>query len=287
MKTENFLLTDVVEKAENLAYLPTVVLKLMEIISNPDVSVTEVVGIIKKDQGLVARVFKVANSSFYGRVKKAEQLTEAVVTLGLRGLKSFVIAQAVKHVLTTSGMDDNTLWQHAVKVSVAASVLAKELLHHDMVEDALMGGLVHDIGKAFIVSVYPNAPALIQQKAAKEGIMYYEAERKLLGFDHATVGAMITERWHFPPRIVSVIRYHHSEGDVKNAGADSLALARIVKLADMISNQYDVLSQIGADARLEKLGKSNVLNLSAERLERLIEEIEKTWVKECENNLFN
>lgn len=286
MKTANFLLTDVVEKAENLAYLPTVVLKLMEIISDPDVSVTEVVGIIKKDQGLVARVFKVANSSFYGRVKKAEQLTDAVVTLGLRGLKSFVIAQAVKHVLTTSGMDDNTLWQHAVKVSVAASVLAKEL-QREMIEDALMGGLVHDIGKAFIVSVYPNAPALIQQKAAREGIMYYEAERKLLGFDHATVGAMITEKWNFPPRIVNVIRYHHGEEDVKNASADSLALARIVKLADMISNQYDVLSQISADARLEKLGKSNVLNLSSERLERLVEEIEKTWVKECENNLFS
>lgn len=286
MKTENFLLADVVDKAENLAYLPTIVLKLMEIISNPDVSVTEVVGIIKKDQGLVARVFKVANSSFYGRVKKAEQLTEAVVTLGLRGLKSFVIAQAVKHVLTTSGMDDHTLWQHAVKVSVAASVLAKEL-QREMVEDALMGGLVHDIGKAFIVSVYPNAPALIQQKAAKEGILYYEAERKLLGFDHATVGAMITEKWHFPPRIVSVIRYHHSEDEVKNASADSLALTRIVKLADMISNQYDVLSQISADARLEKLGKSNALNLSAERLERLVEEIESNWVKECENNLFN
>ncbi len=286
MKTENFLLADVVDKAENLAYLPTIVLKLMEIISNPDVSVTDVVGIIKKDQGLVARVFKVANSSFYGRVKKAEQLTEAVVTLGLRGLKSFVVSQAVKHVLTTSGMDDHTLWQHAVKVSVAASVLAKEL-KREMIEDALMGGLVHDIGKAFIVSVYPNAPALIQQKAAKEGILYYEAERKLLGFDHATVGAMITEKWHFPPRIVSVIHYHHSEDEGKNAGADSLVLARIVKLADMISNQYDVLSQTSADARLEKLGKSNVLNLSAERLERLVEEIESNWVKECENNLFN
>lgn len=286
MKTENFLLADVVDKAENLAYLPTIVLKLMEIISNPDVSVTDVVGIIKKDQGLAARVFKVANSSFYGRVKKAEQLTEAVVTLGLRGLKSFVISQAVKHVLTTSGMDDHTLWQHAVKVSVAASVLAKEL-KREVIEDALMGGLVHDIGKAFIVSAYPNAPALIQQKAAKEGILYYEAEQKLLGFDHATVGAMITEKWHFPPRIVSVIRYHHSEDEGKNASADSLVLARIVKLADMISNQYDVLSQTSADARLEKLGKSNVLNLSAERLERLVEEIESNWVKECENNLFN
>src|SRR3989337_1306594 len=135
MKTENFLLTDVVDKAENLAYLPTIVLKLMEIISNPDVSVTEVVGIIKKDQGLVARVFKVANSSFYGRVKKAENLTDTVVTLGLRGIKSFVIAQAVKHVLTTADADNHSLWEHAVRVSITSTVLAEEL-RYDLLDDA-------------------------------------------------------------------------------------------------------------------------------------------------------
>jgi len=285
MKTENFLLTDIVEKAENLAYLPTIVLNLMELISTHDVTVPDVVGIIKKDQGLVARVFKVANSSFYGRSKKAEHLTDAVVTLGLRGLKSFVIAQAVKYVLTTSGMDDSTLWQHAVKVSIAASVLAKEQ-QRNLIEDALMGGLVHDIGKAFIVSVYPNAPTMINQIAAKEGVLYHEAEQKLLGFDHAIVGAMITEKWHFPPKITNIIRYHHCANNATDACADSLALARIVKLADMISNQYDVLSQIGADARLEMLGKNNVLNLSADRFAQLVEEIKNTWIKECENNLF-
>src|SRR5574337_1059348 len=126
MQATHYKIEEVIEKAESLSYVPTIVLKLMEMISDPDVTVHEIVAVIKKDLGLVARIFKVANSSFYGRLKKAENLTDAVITLGLRGLKSLIIAQAVKHVLTTANVDDQSLWEHAVAVSTTAIVLSKE-----------------------------------------------------------------------------------------------------------------------------------------------------------------
>src|SRR3990172_728375 len=116
MQATHYKIEEVIEKAENLYYMPTIVLKLMETISAKDVTIHEIVAVIEKDQGLVARIFKVANSSFYGRLKKAENLTDTVVTLGLRGIKSFVIAQAVKHVLTTADANNHSLWEHAVRV---------------------------------------------------------------------------------------------------------------------------------------------------------------------------
>ena len=201
MQAIHYKIEDVVEKAENLSYMPTIVLKLMEMISDPDVTVHEIVAVIEKDQGLVARIFKVANSSFYGRLQKAENLTDAVITLGLRGLKSFVIAQAVKHVLTIADADDHSLWEHAVKVSIASTVLAKEL-RYDMLEDALVSGLVHDIGKAFIGSVYPETPSLIHQKMMKDNVTYDEAEQIILDFNHAEIGALITEKWGFLQRLL-------------------------------------------------------------------------------------
>ena len=70
MQATHYKIEDVVEKAENLSYMPTIVLKLMEMISDPDVTVHEIVAVIEKDQGLVARIFKVSNSAFYGRLKK-------------------------------------------------------------------------------------------------------------------------------------------------------------------------------------------------------------------------
>ncbi|TVM03692.1 MAG: hypothetical protein CV087_03835 [Candidatus Brocadia sp. WS118] len=284
MQLSKYNRAEVVEKAENLPYITTVVLRLMEIISNPDVSVHEVVGAIKKDQGLVARVFKVANSTFYGRLKKADNLNDAVVTLGLRGLNSLVLAEAVKQVLMTADVGDQSLWKHAVKVSIASVVLANEL-RCDAFDDALVGGLVHDIGKAFIEGVYPEIPSLIEQKVVKDRVTYEDAELSIVGFDHAEIGALITEKWNFPPKMIDVIRHHHTPNDMKDVCVESQELIRIIKLANVISRQYEQLPNLSMDDRLyEKLSSHDAFDLTPDRLTYLMEEIKIKW--ENENNIF-
>ena len=285
MQATHYKIEEVIEKAESLSHMPTIVLKLMETISAKDVTVHEIVAVIEKDQGLVARIFKVANSSFYGRLKKAENLTDTVVTLGLRGIKSFVIAQAVKHVLTTADADNHSLWEHAVRVSITSTVLAKEL-RCDLLEDALVSGLVHDIGKAFIGSVYPEISSLIHQKIVKDHVTYDEAEQIILDFNHAEIGALITEKWGFPPKIVDVIRYHHSADDIQEVCIESQEIIPIVKLANILSKQYDALPDSYTENVLEKLSFANTLDLSVDRLTHLMEEVKMRWKMEGENNLF-
>ena len=285
MQATHYKIEEVIEKAESLSYMPTIVLKLMEMISDPDVTVHEIVAVIEKDQGLVARIFKVSNSAFYGRLQKAENLTDAVITLGLRGIKSFVIAQAVKHVLTTAGMDDHSLWEHAVKVSITSTVLAKEL-RYDVLEDALVSGLVHDIGKAFIGSVYPETPSLIHQKMVKDNVTYDEAERIILDFNHAEIGALITEKWGFPPKIVDVIRYHHNTDDIQEVCIESQEVIHLVKLANIMSKQYDALPDSYTEDVFEKLHSAGTFDLTPDRLTYLMEEVKMRWKTEGENGLF-
>ena len=285
MQATHYKIEEVIEKAENLYYMPTIVLKLMETISAKDVTIHEIVAVIEKDQGLVARIFKVANSSFYGRLKKAENLTDTVVTLGLRGIKSFVIAQAVKHVLTIADVDDHSLWEHAVKVSITSTVLAKEL-RYDMREDALVSGLVHDIGKAFIGSVYPEVPSLIQQKIIKDNVTYYKAKLIIFYFNHAEIGALITEKWGFPPKIVDVIRYHHNTEDIQEVCIESQEVIHLVKLANIMSKQYDALPDSYTEDVFEKLHSAGTFDLTPDRLTYLMEEVKMRWKTEGENGLF-
>lgn len=285
MQATHYKIEEVIEKAECLSYMPTIVLKLMEMLSDPDVTVHEIVAVIEKDQGLVARIFKVANSSFYGRLQKAENLTDAVITLGLRGIKSFVIAQAVKQVLTTADVDNHSLWEHAVKVSISSAVLAKEL-RYDMLEDALVSGLVHDIGKAFIGSVYPQVYSLIHQTSIKDQTTYEEAEQVILDFNHAEVGALITEKWGFPQKIVDVIRHHHSTDDVEEICIESQEIIHLVKLANIVSNQYEALSDSSPENMVEKLHFAGAFDLTPDRLTHLLNEIKVRWKTEGENGLF-
>ena len=285
MQATHYKIEEVIEKAECLSYMPTIVLKLMGRISDPDVTVHEIVAVIEKDQGLVARIFKVANSSFYGRLQKAENLTDAVITLGLRGIKSFIIAQAVKQVLTTADADNHSLWEHAVKVSISSAVLAKEL-RYDMLEDALVSGLVHDIGKAFIGSVYPEVYSLIHQTSIKDQTTYEEAEQVVLDFNHAEVGALITEKWGFPQKIVDVIRHHHSTDDVEELCMESQEIIHLVKLANIVSNQYEALSDSSPENMVEKLHFACAFDLTPDRLTHLLNEIQVRWKTEGENGLF-
>ena len=249
MQATHYKIEEVIEKAESLSYMPTIVLKLMEMISDPDITVHEIVAVIEKDQGLVARIFKVSNSSFYRRLQKAENLTDAVITLGLRGIKSFVIAQAVKHVLTIADVDDHSLWEHAVKVSITSTVLAKEL-RYDMLEDALVSGLVHDIGKAFIGSVYPEVPSLIQQKIIKDNVTYDNAD------------------------------------DIQKVCIESQEVTHLVKLANIMSKQYDALPDSYTENVFEKLHSAAAFDLTPDRLTYLMEEVKMRWKTEGENGLF-
>ena len=285
MQATHYKIEEVIEKAECLSYMPTIVLKLMGMLSDPDVTVHEIVAVIEKDQGLVARIFKVSNSAFYGRLQKAENLTDAVITLGLRGIKSFIIAQAVKQVLTTADAGNHSLWEHAVKVSISSAVLAKEL-RYDMLEDALVSGLVHDIGKAFIGSVYPEVYSLIHQTSIKDQTTYEEAEQVVLDFNHAEVGALITEKWGFPQKIVDVIRHHHSTDDAEELCMESQEIIHLVKLANIVSNQYEALSDSSPENMVEKLHFACAFDLTPDRLTHLLNEIQVRWKTEGENGLF-
>lgn len=283
-RNERYSIEEVLEKTETLSFIPTVVADLMEKTSGPEITINEITELIRKDQGLVAQVFKVANSSFYGRLKKAENLTDAVITLGLRGLKSFVITQAVKHVLTSAGIDNHSLWKHAMRVSGASWVLAKEL-RYNMPEDALVGGLVHDIGKAFIENVYPEVSLPISQKAVEEHITYKDAERIVLGFDHTEVGALITEKWNFPWKMVEIIRHHHGD-DIKEAGVELHMVIGIVKIANAIGKQHDDLLNSPGDDILEELNSLSTCAFTADRLQHLLKEIKMKWGREDKNNWF-
>ncbi len=229
---------EILEATGNLSYAPTVVIELNTLIGKAEVNINEILSLVEKDQGVVSRVFKVANSSFYGRAKKAESLKDAIVTLGLRGLQFLVIDHAMKNIMKNLNTKDDFLWKHAMQVSAASMILAKHL-QRNLFNDAAVSGIIHDIGKAFIINVYPDAYLPLQQEVHEKQIHAIDAEIKIFGFDHTKIGELITNTWNFPQRLIDVIQYHHSFDSVKEFPAGSQRLIEIVQLADILVNKYD------------------------------------------------
>ncbi len=99
-----------------------------------------------------------------------------------------------------SPFDVNGFWRHSIGAAFLAAHLAREL-DAKLEEDAFICGLLHDLGK-FIMA--RNAPAHIGSvlKTVKErDILFLEAERIVLAYDHAALGAHAMERWNLPESI--------------------------------------------------------------------------------------
>ena len=273
-----YSIEEILETTGNLSYVPSVVIELNIIIAKADVKLNEILLLIEKDQGIVSRVFKVANSSFYGRVKKAENLKEAVITLGLRGLQFLVIDHAMKNIMKNLKTKDDFLLKHAVKVSAASRILAKNL-QKDLFDDAAVSGLIHDIGKAFIINVYSDAYIQVQQDVREHHVHPIDAERNVFGFDHTKVGELITNKWNFPQRLTDVIHFHHSFNGNNDFPAESRKLIEIVKLADILTNKYDKYSILNENDVKENDFSRKLFEGKEDQVGKSVDEIKKEWEK--------
>jgi HD-like signal output (HDOD) protein len=75
--------------------------------------------------------------------------------------------------------------------------------------DCFIGGLLHDFGKVVFAQFLPQEfrQALVLSEA--DGSSLHEALRKLIGVDHAVVGAMLVEKWRFAPELVNTIAHQY------------------------------------------------------------------------------
>lgn len=163
---------------------------------------------IARDQGLSAKVLRIANSPFYGLPRKVGSIQDAVIVLGFNSIRSLALSAGFMHSFPPSPdrlFDRHAYWKRSLRVAAYARALA-QCLHQDQ-EMAFSAGMFHDIGQLVLDVCIPEqfARMLAQQKTSGQSLI--EAEQSLLGFDHASIGAEMARRWNFPPEIEHASRY--------------------------------------------------------------------------------
>ena len=196
----------VTEDLVALPTLPLVASRLLEAIANPATSSEEVARIVSLDPALTARTLKLANSDFYGFPRKVGSVDLAVVVLGANTVRDLVLSAAVFQTLGQA--DLNGLWNHCMATGVAARTLAARTGYR-LAGEAYAAGVLHDIGKVAVRQSFPNRFEGIVALAREQKLSIAEAERGVLGSDHAEVGGWLAERWGLPADLVEAIALHH------------------------------------------------------------------------------
>jgi len=100
------------------------------------------------------------------------------------------------------------LLSHSMTVAIGAAQLA-EGLHMEAPHYLFTAGLVHDIGKAVLDAVVGADLRSVHQLSVEEKIPMDQAERKLLGIDHAEAGANFLSNWQMAASVIDAVRWHH------------------------------------------------------------------------------
>jgi putative nucleotidyltransferase with HDIG domain len=101
------------------------------------------------------------------------------------------------------------LWRHSVVSALLSRIISKRL-NHEVTPTHFTAALIHDVGKMILSEFVKDYFEEIKQVIEKKQLSFIEAEKEILGIDHAELGGRIAEQWDFPKAIVSCVRYHHS-----------------------------------------------------------------------------
>jgi len=213
---------------------PAVVTRLQTVMSDPDVSISDIVGVIQSDPAVAARVLRIANSSSFALRRRVETLGQAVVVLGLDQLWSVTVSTCLVAAFPVPDSMQtfvHDLWIHSVGVCQCCRELAAQV---GTSKDRLaLAGLLHDIGKLLLATHRPDLVLRTTETASAAGAPLWQVEYELLGFSHADVGAWLLQAWNLPDILRATTAYHHTPemlpGDVSHEDCN---LAMLVRLAD-------------------------------------------------------
>ena len=194
--------------------LPHVVRELLRELGDPTSNARSVARIAASDPALAAGLIRTVNSASMGLRKKVSSVTDAVSFLGYTTVRALVIRTRLDRVFPTHGLqsvyDAEDLWVHSLAVSYAAETLADRVPGVDRGFVSTLG-LLHDIGKLAINSYFPHSAAQLRKQSPDHpGESFLDRERRVLGGDHAEIGAVLAQHWKLPSDLGNAIQWHHT-----------------------------------------------------------------------------
>jgi HD-like signal output (HDOD) protein len=255
-----------VDSVLHLISLPDIYLRLQQTIDDPLHSRDQIAEIVAYDPALSARVLRIANSSYYGFPREIETVSSAVGLIGELDLCNLVLATTVIGAMTAldyKGVDIDEFWLHSLRCGITARLLARSVGDFDP-EILFLAGILHDLG---ILVIYQQEAALagaVKRQMAEQHQLRDQAERELLGFDHAEVGALLIKAWGLSEELSELTRCHHQYQLAQSNQVATIILALANLLAD-----NDVAFADGSDIRLTSLIEQ--LDINEDKLAEIVE----------------
>jgi putative nucleotidyltransferase with HDIG domain len=253
-------LEELLSDVSSVPSLPLLYSKLDETINHPRSSIADIAKVLSEDQGLAARILKLANSPLFGYFSKIDTITQAVTIIGIQQVRDLALAISVMGLFKGLPEDLITMdrfWRHSIGAAMAARVLATSQRETNL-ERFFVAGILHDIGRLVMFLRIPDICREMLTTAKEQQLCLFDVERQQLGFDHADVGGSLLRRWKLPIRVAEPVEYHHRCSQAGQFPRESAILhcADLIAHALEFGNSGDNLVPMLAPGAWERLAIS-------------------------------
>ena len=228
----------------SLPTLPSTYNKLMAALGSETISLDTVARIVSEDVGMTAKILQMVNSAFFGLPTHVDSPLRAVSLLGVETIKALVLTAGVFDQFTISDLGNLSLeriYAHSMSVGVMAQKIARRLkLEKRLVDDAMLAGMMHDIGKPILLMHFRETLGSALKISAESQIPLYAAEEQVMGVSHAEIGAYLLSLWGEPDSTVEAVLQHHHPSRIANPRVNALTAVHLANALHEKANFADI-----------------------------------------------
>jgi HD-like signal output (HDOD) protein len=226
--------------SEQVLIFPTslnATMKIRRAITQDNISNDMLARIISAEPVLSAQILKLSNSAAFNPTGKTNtELRTATMRLGFMKVKNLTIAVGMKQLTEHKDLNKDIsvlmegLWNRSARVSAFSSVLAKTYTKLSA-ENAMLAGLLHDVGKFYILNRASHYQALFTSQRALWN---------LVDAWHSNIGAAILENWAVSDDIRNAVQ---NFGNREYTHRGSFDLTDVIFAADLLDAHFDERSK--------------------------------------------
>jgi len=223
------------DEVDALPTLPGIAHRLLSVLAAPQPSRRDLQLVIEADPTLSMRALRLA-LDFGCAADSTTSIDAVLAATPLDAATADLLSVEIVDPAIASDLDLARLWRHTLATGMAAQAIASRIGTLPPPQ-ALLAGILHDIGQIALAITLPRAYRQVLDHAASTGTDLVEAERKILQVDHATIGKRLANRWGFSETLQNAIWLHHQAQVPPAEEPVAAVLAQAVRLADLVVRQ--------------------------------------------------
>lgn len=214
---------------------PVIVVRMVQLLAQDNITSEEIGAAMALDASMAARVLHLANSVAVGGSTQVESIPEAVLRVGVDGVRDIVFALAMVGAMRPAHFDYRPFWRHSLAVAFTAQALQTRALKlAEPFPETYAAGLLHDLGMLVLDRALGDRYREVLDVARTTSRPLLDVEHEMLGTDHAQAGGRMLQVWRFPQILVDAVTNHH------RPWVSGQVVTRLVHLADFACNHQGI-----------------------------------------------